>query len=166
MKKIFVLLLGLTAIILIGASCDNENKYESVNKNENMFSENMPVNTTDSKEVYESIRSELPHHFVVCFSNEKISCINGECRDLPTNTFNLLAGTRSDGNISRCDKNGCDTYRTIAQQSGIFENVQPVEPMGFIFKRLISEEKHEFVEVVSLGLEIIITSGYCEDVLD
>jgi len=169
-KNAFILIL---LVIIIGGYSYYENKeYVSVDtiaETDLMEENKASVNTTASRESYERIKYQLKHHFVACFSTEKLSCTSDICEELEPITFWLLAGTRSNGTISRCDHQGCDTYDAIAQQSGIFENVQPKEPLGFIFKRQVLDifgnpaNPQEFVDIASIGLTTVISRGYCTE---
>lgn len=60
--------------------------------------------------------------------------------------------------LSRCDDKGCDTYKVIWQQSGLYTNIQSEEPRGFLIK--ISNEG-EYFEMVSIQLDTLLYFGRC-----
>ena len=59
--------------------------------------------------------------------------------------------------MSRCDRN-CDTYEVDIVTAGIFTNMQPTSPRGTVVKVLGARE---YVEIVTLGLSVHISSGEC-----
>lgn len=164
---IVVSIFALTIISSYFYYKDKEQKSTNIPNN----TEKETIGNATSRDSYETMKSQLLHHFAACFSTKKLSCANGICEKLEPITFWLLAGTISSGTLSRCDSKGCDSYDAIAYQSGIFENIQPKEPRGFLFKRQLLDmsgnaaNPSEFVDVASIGLSTVISTGYCVDVL-
>lgn len=170
MDKRNLIIIILVAIIIGG--------FFYYQNNGNLQSERTPIDTntttfddTISRTSYESEKNELPHHFTACFATEKLSCTDGECESLEPITYWLLAGTKSDGTISRCDSQGCDTYDATAHTSGVFENVQPKEFGGFLFKRQVLDvngdpaDPQKFVDVATSFLTTVVSTGYCIETL-
>jgi hypothetical protein len=59
--------------------------------------------------------------------------------------------------MSRCERS-CDTYEVSISTAGIFASIQPIVPRGALVKIMGSRE---FVEIVTLGLEVHLSSGEC-----
>jgi hypothetical protein len=106
-------------------------------------------------------RTDWPEHQVVCFPSSKVFCGGGECKaDIPV-VFNLLGSNEwGQTTMSRCDKNGCDTYDAVAEGAGDFLNVQTIAPRGMMFKS--SKVSGEYIEIATLGLGAFISFGYCK----
>jgi len=169
-QNVIILILVL---IIVGGSLYYEGRDETTNTAKELeeATNSVQTNSSTSREAYESTKNQLPHHFAACFATKKLSCTEGECEELEPITFWLLAGTKSNGTISRCDQQGCDTYDTIALQSGIFENVQPKEYGGFLFKRQVLNinggpaNPQSFVDVATTFLTTVTSTGYCIETL-
>lgn len=122
-----------------------------------------------SRVAYDSAKATLPRHVVACFSTKKLICTDGACDEADPITYWLLAGSTRAGTISRCDDKGCDTYDAVAEQSGIFEVIRPKESLSFMFKRQTQSalpgeaSPHGFVDIATLFLSSVISTGYCID---
>ena len=120
---------------------------------------------------YRKARATLPPHFAVCFPTKKVSCGDGSCMPLkPITVFYLLGKNPRSRTFSRCDPKGCDTYEVEVNQSGAFETMHTDEPRGQFFKRTVVDlgelgpPLNQFVEVASIWLEVLVSTGYCRNV--
>ena len=168
-QKIIILVL---LVVIVGGFFYYQNKIDT--DSDKVVTDNASGTTFDdtvARTAYENAKNQLPHHFTACFATEKLSCTDGDCESLEPITYWLLAGTKSNGTISRCDSQGCDTYDATAHQSGIFENVQPKELGGFLFKRQVLDvngdpaDPQKFVDIATSFLTTVISTGYCIETL-
>ena len=104
----------------------------------------------------------LPDHFARCTPAAKLVCEDGKCETTAPKTFYLLGDGCEGKRYSRCDSVACDTYEAVAKQAGLYENWQLTEPRGTILKRSLSGDR-EFVEVATLGMQVYISFGECEE---
>ncbi len=111
----------------------------------------------------QDIKRELPEHFVRCTPTKKLMCAEGECKDVPATTFYLLGKNDQGHTYSRCDRQGCDTYKAAVQEAGLHENWQLTEPRGVLFKRELTS-RQPFAEVATLGLQVYVSFGQCKAV--
>ena len=173
-----ICLILITSIVVFGfityliTIWKDDKRQKDISTGEIQYTEeNLDFESAISRETYDRMKGQLDHHFVACFATKKLSCSDGICENLEPVTFWLLAGTISNGTISRCDYQGCDVYDSVAYQSGIFENVQPKKPLGFLFKRQVlgiagnPADPELFIDVASIGLTTIISTGYCIETL-
>ena len=103
----------------------------------------------------------LPKHFSRCTASKMFVCEDGECKDVKPTVFFLLGSGGEKKLYSRCDRQGCDTYEAMVKKAGLFENWQPTEPQGIIFKRTLSDDQ-TFLEVATLGMQVYVSTGRCE----
>ena len=82
-------------------------------------------------------------------------CSTAGCRPGPPATYAKLSFERS--SYSRCDSKGCDAYPARIVRSGAFVTVEV--PGRAMLARL--DEGNSFVEVVTLGLDTMISHGSC-----
>ncbi|MDO8581173.1 MAG: hypothetical protein Q7S13_06810 [Candidatus Omnitrophota bacterium] len=108
----------------------------------------------------------LPEHNTVCFPAKKLLCNSSGCETVEPKIFNLITADSANPalipSLSRCDSKGCDQYDARFEPSGLFVNVQPLNPNGMMFKASLSDLK--YVEVVTIGLDTHISYGYCSSI--
>ena len=81
---------------------------------------------------------------------------DGQCRTLPPvvwATFDMGTST-----YSRCDRNGCDSYRATVSRSGIFRIL--ALPENGLFTKIADDGSA--VEVASIGTDVLISYGTCK----
>ncbi|MBA3733374.1 hypothetical protein H0W91_03290 [Patescibacteria group bacterium] len=105
--------------------------------------------------------SQWPANHTICIPIKKFYCDGNSCENVEPKVFNLIGGDRDNPKIYRCDRNGCDAYDSIIEDSGEYKNIQPVYPKGFIFKMSYNTIDKKYVEVTTLGLDTFISYGYC-----
>jgi len=112
------------------------------------------------EDVYKS-STQWPSNHTLCIPVKKFYCDGNTCENTEPKVFNLIGGNSSSPTISRCNKNGCDTYDATLGDSGEYKNIQPVDPKGFVFKMSYNTIDKKFVEVTTLGLDTFVSYGYC-----
>jgi len=112
------------------------------------------------EDVYKS-STQWPSNHTLCIPVKKFYCDGNTCESTEPKVFNLIGGNSSSPTISRCNKNGCDTYDAALGDSGEYKNIQPVDPKGFVFKMSYNTIDKKFVEVETLGLDTFVSYGYC-----
>jgi hypothetical protein len=165
MKK-FIVLTILTQAILLLVGCNNIEK-QALSSDQASLQQVTGVDWNSAFEkniaienVYKTATS-LPIHHTLCVPVKKFACNTAGCTSVEPKVFNLIGGTRDNSNISRCDSLGCDTYKTIFDDSSEYKNIQPIEAKGFLFKMAYNIVYKKYTEITSLLLETYITYGYC-----
>ena len=154
--------LGILIVILIVAYLllGNQNKEVFIPKVGGLDFNYPLEKNKELEEVYKNNKL-LPAHHTVCIPTKKYSCDFTGCDEVEPTVFNLLGGNRANSNISRCDKNPCDTYSSEFDDSGDFKVIQAKSPRGFLFKMSYNTIDKKYVEVATLGLDTFISYGYC-----
>lgn len=100
-----------------------------------------------------------------CFPTSRFDCGGGSCTpSAPATYFFVDYGTES-GTYFRCDAKGCDPYPVEVNQSGEFTQFIPSQGQAMLFKVAtgdISGNKGEFVDIATLGMGAIVSTGKCE----
>lgn len=153
--KISILVLVLLLILKIEAL----NKFSSDNTEE----QRVEMDNSQARSAYNDLllKQNLPTHNTTCFPNKRLDCGESTCienTNLGT-TFTLISGPDK---LSRCDRNGCDSYTVLSNLSGFYENLQPDSPRGLIFKRDLTT--NDYIEFITIGLDSIFYRGKCEDI--
>lgn len=95
---------------------------------------------------------------LICEATQKAACdIDEPCRELPTNIYILI--DQNAGVYARCDSNSCDYYEATFSPSGPFTNI--VFAPGTLAK--LFNNGTFFTEVVTLGLQTLVSHGTCSD---
>ena len=91
-----------------------------------------------------------------CEIEAKYACNVSGCRENAITTWNLidLDALR----FSRCDQKGCDHYTITTSVSGIFINIE-VPGHGMLAR--VSQDGSQYVEVVTLGTDVLVSYGSC-----
>ena len=61
-------------IVIIGGLFYYQNKENIDNNKITEAVGEAKINRTTSRDAYENMKSQLPHHFTACFATEKLSC--------------------------------------------------------------------------------------------
>lgn len=93
---------------------------------------------------------------VSCEIHSKFSCSTARCDSVASSVANRIDLER--GTYSRCDSRGCDDYNAVISRSGDFLNIALPEH-GMLAK--VSTIDGGFLEVVTVGLSTLISSGTC-----
>lgn len=94
---------------------------------------------------------------VRCEISKKFACSSSGCRDNVTTVWNLV--DIKTNRFSRCDRKGCDHYPMTVTRSGLFINIDI--PGRAMFAKMAADGS-EFVEVVSLGTDVLVSYGSCK----
>lgn len=105
--------------------------------------------------------NSLPAYHTLCIPVKKYSCGPNGCSEIQPVVFVLLGGKSQNATYSRCDSSGCDTYEAMIGDSGDYKNIQPVEPRGFLSKMSYNTIDKKFTEIVTLGIGVDVSYGYC-----
>ena len=92
-----------------------------------------------------------------CDITKKFACNPGGCRETKGTIWNLVDFKAQ--RFSRCDKKGCDHYTISRSESGIYVNI--TVPDRAMFAKM-SRDGSEYVEVVSLGTNVLVSYGSCK----
>lgn len=153
---ILVLAAGLTYVYPDRSSTKQVPQLDEVDWNK-PFEKNLALES-----VYKN-STQLPEHNTVCFPAKKLLCNSGACEIAEPNIFNLISGSSVSPSqhptFSRCDSKGCDVYDSRFESPGEYVNVQPLDPKGMMFKMSLGDSK--YLEVVTLGLDTLVSWGYC-----
>ena len=102
----------------------------------------------------------LPEHDLYCLPSVKSYCsMDGRVQVTPT-VFTLV-GAIKDGTylLSRCDENPCDEYKVNFSTSGAYSTLEDASGHGMMLR--ISQVDQSYTEVVTLGTDSYISTGYC-----
>ena len=94
---------------------------------------------------------------VRCEIDAKFACGLSGCRESAVTVWNLIDIDAL--RFSRCDRKGCDHYAMSQTVSGAFTNIE-VPGRGMIAK--VSLDGSQYVEVVTLGTDVLISYGSCQ----
>jgi len=94
-----------------------------------------------------------------CIPRDRLDCEGVNCTKSQPVVYLIL--DRQSKTFSRCDKKGCDVYDAIFRLSGMFTNIQPINPNGTMIKVL---GNREYIEVVTTGLGVIFQNGNCSEI--
>jgi hypothetical protein len=95
---------------------------------------------------------------LICVPRARMDCGGATCEaGTPKIHLRIKRDGVKGGTVSRCDQT-CETHQVAIQTSGIFTNIQPLYPRGYIVK---VRGAQEFVEVVTAGLGTFVSSGDC-----
>ena len=91
-----------------------------------------------------------------CEIRAKYACSPLGCQESTITVWNLidLDALR----FSRCDQKGCDHYTITTSVSGIFMNIE-VPGHGMLAR--MSHDGSQYVEVVTLGTDVLVSYGSC-----
>ncbi len=91
-----------------------------------------------------------------CEFRAKYACNLSGCRENAVTVWNLidLDALR----FSRCDQKGCDHYTITTSVSGIFINIE-VPGHGMLAR--MSHDGSQYLEVVTLGTDVLVSYGAC-----
>ena len=118
------------------------------------------INTASVTDLYNKMYTKLPIHWLHCIPSKKSFCSLDGCESVKAGVFILLGEDKNDNLfIARCDNNPCDIYKGDIVESGAFTIFKTTEEHGMLFK--MSSLDQSFIEVVTLGTESFVTSGYC-----
>ncbi len=92
-----------------------------------------------------------------CDIRSKYSCIPAGCQEIKADAWNLIDLDREQ--YSRCDQNGCDSYAMVTAISGVHVNI---DLPGRATLAKLRRDGAEFVEVVTLGTQVLASFGACE----
>ena len=96
---------------------------------------------------------------LLCEIAHKSICENdGTCKSTPIGIWNEIDFAR--GTFARCDRNGCDRYPMLTEQSGLYTNVI-IRP-GMMAK--YNHNKSDYLEIVTLGTTSYISFGSCKQI--
>ncbi len=112
------------------------------------------------EDIYNKSDKTISHH-TLCIPVKKFHCDASSCESTDPKVFNLISGNRENLIVSRCDANGCDTYKSVFNDSGEYKNIQPIDPKGFLFKMSYNTVDKKFIEITTLGLDTFVSYGYC-----
>ncbi len=108
---------------------------------------------------FNSLSYQLPYHTKICIPKVKKYCDeNGICENMKPEVFVLI--DKSNNFSYRCDKNPCDKYPVKILDDEFFKNIKPINDKDFNLK--ISSD-NKYYEFVSLGLDVFLSYGECED---
>ncbi len=99
----------------------------------------------------------LPSYTKLCIPNRKQVCSSEGCEAIKPTVF--LVYDEINNMIYRCDNKPCDGYKVKTSQSGFYTYIEPIEPRGFTVK---ISNNNEYIETVSLGLDILVSYGDCK----
>ena len=93
---------------------------------------------------------------VHCEIEAKYACNSSGCRENAIAVWNLidLDALR----FSRCDQMGCDHYTITTSVSGAFMNIE-VPGHGMLAR--VSHDGSQYVEIVTLGTDVLVSYGSC-----
>lgn len=100
-----------------------------------------------------------------CFPTSRFDCYGGSCTPVAPATYYFVDYGTESGTYFRCDAEGCDSYPVEVNLSGEFTQFIPSQGQAMLFKVVtgdILSNKGEFVDVATLGIGTIISSGRCE----
>lgn len=162
MKNLLVIILiAVIAIMLIaGLLGESENNISTIQKDQ----QSVTLGDEEARMSYESIKSGIRAHEYVCFGSSKVRCADSNCEQLEPITFFTISGEQNSRIINRCDYAGCDEYETMSGTSGIFEYISyPSHQPSTIFKKANQTEmENQFIDVATVVLDTVITTGQCE----
>ena len=93
---------------------------------------------------------------VRCEINAKYACSARGCDETKPGAWNVVDFEAE--TILRCDANGCDTYQMQAVRKGIYINIEV--PGRSMFAKMTTDGS-DYVEVVSLGTDVLVSYGAC-----
>ena len=91
-----------------------------------------------------------------CEITSKFACSPSGCVENALGVWNLIDIDAA--RFSRCDRNGCDHYTMSQTTSGIFTNI---EVLGHGMLARMSQDGSQYVEVVTLGTDVLVSYGSC-----
>lgn len=149
-----IFLISLVTCYIIFKIIDSEKKVEVI----------PPIQSLKSS--YEKKLSEIKEIELACFTNSRFECYKEKCEASAPSTYYFVDYGTDSGTYFRCNpKDGCDSYHMAVRQSGEYTQFIPSERQAMMFKVLTGDilpNKGEFVDIATLGTQIIISSGKCE----
>jgi hypothetical protein len=96
-----------------------------------------------------------------CAPQSGFLCTKKECvkRDIKAT---LLLDKKKE-TITRCEKDVCETFKAVFNQTGVFFNIQSDGPIGTLI-RVLGDSRYK--EITTVGLDAYIANGNCEVVTD
>lgn len=151
---------GITIGFLVGGDRQEKNIEDVAG---GLMDDQKPYARNDVLEsIYRERASSLPDHHTVCIPVKKVFCHDGLCKSDNPAVFDLLSGSGLEQkSFSRCDQKGCDTYRSLVDDSGDYKNIQTDTPKGMLLKMSYNTADKRYLEVATLGLGTFLSSGYC-----
>jgi len=154
MKKFYLSLILLTIVLISGCSTSTLTETKTnptVSQNENSVDLKFDLNLSE-------LAYNLPPHTKICLPKTRNDCLSGECVKKRPVVFVLY--DEATKQVYRCDNNPCDGFEVKVDESGLYTNLTPIQPNGSMYKF----SYNNYVETVSLGLDLIIYEGLCNDV--
>lgn len=167
-NKIFVGIIMASFIIggFIYLSKPNSSTTSDNSKMTNAGSPNISTENLSFDLDIPNLSYDLPEYTKICLPETRNDCSSdGNCVKNKPVVF-LLLNERSKHDpllndiIYRCDQNPCDDYLVEKAISGLYTNLSPKIPTGFMVK---ISSNNEYFETVSFGLDFIINKGKCVD---
>lgn len=166
MKKIIFIAISY---ILVGFVAG----YFYKNDNNQKISSQSEVNKiTTNPELRDAFNESVNHSAVAdiaelaCFSTTRFDCgQNNECVASTPKTYYFVDYGTEGGTYFRCDIKGCDQYPVRVKQSGEFTQFIPLQGQSMLFKVASGDtlgNKGEFIDVATIGVDAIISTGKCE----
>ena len=91
-----------------------------------------------------------------CEITSKFACSPSGCVRNALGVWSLIDFDAA--RFSRCDRNGCDHYPMSQTASGVFTNIE-VPGHGMLAR--VSHDGSQYVEVVTLGTDVLVSYGSC-----
>ena len=101
----------------------------------------------------------LPEYDKICIPETRYDC-SSEKGCIANKPVVFLLYNEDNNTVYRCDRSPCSAYEVYKNVSGLYTNLSPKTPRGYIIK---ISSNNEYVETVSLGLDFIIYRGKCID---
>ncbi|MDO8557273.1 MAG: hypothetical protein Q7R98_02305 [Candidatus Jorgensenbacteria bacterium] len=148
--------IGLLALVLIGIFVFKNGNF-SQNDNYQAITQ-----TGDLKFDIDlnKLNYSLPVFTKICIPSSKQYCQSGiNCSSMKPSVFLLIDEIQN--KYYRCDNKPCDKYDYFPNPSGIYNIIRPLPPKHGEIK--LSNDG-SYYEVVSLGLDLFISYGTCQNI--
>lgn len=99
----------------------------------------------------------LPKHDMICLPDKRYFCYKDNCSKEKPMVFLLV--NKQDKIIYRCDNKPCDKYEYELSQSGVYENIRPINNNGLLYK---ISNIGGYTEVSTLLDGAYLTFGQCK----
>ncbi len=92
-----------------------------------------------------------------CEPKSGFLCSKRECAKRDVFTFLIL--DKKEQNLTRCEKDFCETFKATIKQTGVYTNVYTEGPVGTLV-RVLGDSRYK--EITTVGLDAYIANGNCE----
>lgn len=162
-KNTIIVILALALVVAIYFVFQNKEVFQQESSVINAIPSSQELKAAYEESSQHSAMAEIAE--LSCFPTSRFDCGGGSCTPVAPATYYFVDYGTESGTYFRCDAKGCDPYPVKVNQSGEFTQFIPSQGQAMLFKVATGDilgNKGEFVDIATLGIGTIISSGKCE----